>query len=173
MLRFNPTESRPVAAWYALVLVRIMVGAVFLSEGLQKFLFPTVLGPDRFSRIGFGAPELIGYGVGTIEILAGVLLLVGLFTRFAAIPLIGIMLTALITTELPILLGHDLGPFHVRSLSAYGFWAMAHEMRTDWAMLLGSVVLLIGGSGPLALDAVLRRRHGVSSASMESSARFG
>jgi uncharacterized membrane protein YphA (DoxX/SURF4 family) len=58
-----------------------------------------------------------------------------------------------VTTKIPILVGHDIGPFRVRSLDTYGFWSMAHEARTDWSMLLGSVFLLIVGAGPWSLDA--------------------
>ena len=150
--------SSPKRAWWGLLLIRLMVGAVFLSEGLQKFLFPDVRGVGRFERMGFPEPELLGYTVGSFEVVCGTLVLVGLGTRLAALPLVGIMLTALVTTKLPILLGRDLGPFQVRDLDAYGFWAMAHEMRTDWAMLLGTLVLVMAGSGPLALDRRLRRR---------------
>ena len=101
------------AAPTAPVLVRLMVGAIFLSEGVQKFLFAEALGAGRFARIGIPAPELLGPAVGGVEIACGALILAGYFTRAAAVPLIGVMLAALITTKLPILLGHDLGPFVV------------------------------------------------------------
>lgn len=130
-----------------------MVGAVFLSEGIQKFRYPADVGAGRFATMGFANPELTASFVGAFEILCGALVLVGLLTRAAAIPLVVIMLTAILTTKLPILLGADLGPFQVRSLDRYGFWAMAHEARTDWAMLLGSLFLLIRGGGRWSLDA--------------------
>jgi uncharacterized membrane protein YphA (DoxX/SURF4 family) len=95
--------------------------------------------------------------VGSFEIVCGSLVLLGLATRLVALPLIVIMLTALVTTKLPILLGHDLGPFQLRSVPQPGFWAMAHEARTDWAMLLGSLFLTIAGSGRWSLDARLTR----------------
>lgn len=133
-------------------LVRLMVGTVFVSEGLQKFLLPALRGPGRFGDIGFPAPEFFGYGVGLIEVVCGVLLLIGLYTRWAAVPLIAIMLGALFTTKLPILLGHGFGPFGVREMDTYGFWAMLHAARTDWAMLLGAVVLSLAGAGPWSLD---------------------
>lgn len=75
----------------AALLVRLSVGAVFLSEGIQKLLFPA----------------------------------------------------SLASTKVPILLER-------------GLWAMAHEARTDWAMLLGSLFLLAVGAGPLSLDARIR-----------------
>jgi putative oxidoreductase len=126
----------------AVILIRLAVGAVFLSEGIQKFLFPAELGVGRFMRIGIPAPEIMAPFDGAFEIVCGVLLLVGLLARLAAIPMIINMLVAISTTKIPIL---------VKS----GFWAMAHEARTDWAMLLGSLFLLIVGSGPWSLDARL------------------
>lgn len=141
----------------AVILIRLAVGAVFLSEGIQKFLYPAGRGAGRFEQIGFEAPEVLASLVGGLEIVCGVLVLLGLVTRFAALPLIGIMLTALVTTKLPILLGHDLWGFQVSQLPAYGFWSMAHEMRTDFAMLLGSLFLLCGGGGKCSLDSLIQR----------------
>ena len=141
----------------AVILIRLSVGAVFLSEGIQKFLYPAALGAGRFEKMGFEAAEYLAPMVGTFEIICGALVLIGLLTRFAALPLIGIMLTALVTTKIPILLGQDLWGFHVRELPAYGFWSMAHEMRTDFAMLLGCIFLLIVGGGRWSVDRGLLR----------------
>lgn len=143
----------------ATILIRLMVGGVFLSEGIQKFLEPTVRGAGRFERMGFPAAELLGSLVGLTEVLCGLLLLHGLFTRLAAIPLIATMLVAIVTTKVPILLGTGFWGFQLRELSSYGFWSMAHESRTDFSMLLGATFLLFVGGGPLALDAILARRR--------------
>lgn len=124
----------------ATFLIRLAVGAVFLSEGIQKFLFPDERGAGRFLKIGLPAPENLASFVGFFEIVCGFLVLVGLATRLAAIPLVIVMLTAIITTKIPVLLNE-------------GFWTMAHEARTDFSMLLGSLFLLIAGAGPLSLDA--------------------
>ena len=131
----------------AVLLIRIVVGAVFLSEGIQKFLFPEALGVGRFTKIGIPAPEILAPFVGVCEIVCGGLLLAGLLTRLAAIPMIINMLVAISTTKVPILLEK-------------GFWAAAHESRTDFAMLLGSLFLLLVGAGSLSLDARLNRRSG-------------
>lgn len=142
----------------ATILIRLMVGAVFLSEGIQKFLFPDDLGPGRFERIGFPDPAFWASFVGVFEVFAGGLVLLGLLTRLAALALAVDMLVAIITTKIPILLGYDLGPFALRDLDRYGFWSMAHEARTDYAMLLGSLFLLIVGAGSWSVDALLQRR---------------
>jgi len=143
----------------SVMLIRLAVGLVFVSEGLQKFVFASELGSGRFAKIGFAGPEALAYFVACFEVTCGSLVVLGLVTRIAAIPLILVMLTALATTKLPILLGHDLCGFHVRALPRYGFWAMAHEARTDWAMLLGSLFLLITGAGRWSVDAMLARRR--------------
>lgn len=162
----NLLQSTPRAAYEAgPLLLRLMVGAVFFTEGVQKFIYPDMRGPGRFEGMGFPNPEFWGYFVGTFEVVCGALLLLGLLTRLAAVPMLVIMLVAIITTKIPILLGHGFGPFAVRELSQYGFWSMAHEMRTDWAMLLGSLFLILAGGGPYALDALFaRRRSGVAAA---------
>ena len=137
----------------ATLLIRVMVGAVFLSEGLQKYLYAADVGAGRFARIGIPSPEIMGPLVGAVEIVCGTLVLLGLFTRWAVIPLLGIMAVAFLTTKLPILLGQDLGPFRVRQLSYYGFWGFAHESRTDFSMVMGSLFLWWVGPGPISLDA--------------------
>lgn len=144
------TQSRAPAAT---ILIRVMVGAVFLSEGIQKFLDPVALGSGRFLKIGIPFPELMGPFVGGVEIVCGALVLAGLLTRLAAMPLIINMIVAIVSTKVPILLGHGFWGFSLKSLSSYGFFSMAHEARTDFAMLLGSVFLFIVGSGRWSLDA--------------------
>jgi putative oxidoreductase len=126
----------------AVILIRLMVGAVFVSEGLQKFLYPAEVGAGRFEKIGIPSPEVVAPIVASFEIGCGTLVLLGLGTRLAVVPLIAIMLTAIATTKIPILMEQ-------------GFWKMAHEARTDWSMLLGSIFLLVVGAGPLSCDAKL------------------
>ncbi|MFC1558863.1 DoxX family protein [candidate division KSB1 bacterium] len=121
------------------MLIRLMVGAVFLSEGIQKFLYPHITGVSRFIKIGIPLPEFSAYFVACFEIVSGTLVLLGLFTRTAVIPLITIMLVAIGSTKIPIFLND-------------GFWSMAHAARTDYSMLLGSIFLFIAGAGSLSLD---------------------
>src|SRR5436189_784231 len=120
----------------SVLLIRLLVGAVFLSEGIQKFLFPNDLGVGRFVKVGIPASEAMGPFVGTVEIVCGSLMLLGLLTRLAAIPLIIDICVALISTKIPIVLGHGFWRFSVSKLPSYGFWSMAHEARVDFAMLL-------------------------------------
>ncbi len=123
----------------ATILIRLMVGGVFLSEGIQKFLFPAALGVGRFTKIGIPAPQFFAPFVGAVEILCGMLLIVGLLTRLATIPLIIDISVAILMTKAPM-------------LSTAGFWATAHEARTDYCMVLGLSFLLLTGSGPVSID---------------------
>ena len=126
------------AAW-GLLLLRLLVGWVFLSEGVQKFLFPAALGAGRFQKIGIPAPSFTGPFVGVVEIVCGALVIAGLFTAFAAIPLLIDIAVAIATTKFPMLLKQ-------------GFWAAIHEARTDFCMLLGLIAILLLGAGGLSLD---------------------
>lgn len=126
------------------IIIRLIVGAVFLSEGIQKFLFPALRGAGRFEKIGLPSPEFLGSFVGFFEILCGVLILVGLLTRLASIPLLIIMLVAFATTKAEV-------------LTNQGFWELLHGSRTDWAMLLGSLFLLIKGGGKWSIDKALEK----------------
>lgn len=128
----------------ATILVRILVGWVFLSEGIQKFLFPTALGVGRFVKIGIPDPQFFGPFVGVVEVVCGTLLILGLLTRLAAIPLLVDITVAILTTKIPM-------------LQKSGFWAAMHESRTDICMWLGSLFLLIVGAGPWSLDARITR----------------
>jgi putative oxidoreductase len=92
----------------ATILIRILVGSVFLSEGIQKFLFPDAQGVGRFAKIGIPAPEIMAPFVGVVEIVFGVFILLGLLTRLSAIPLLIDISVAIATTKVPMLLnkGH-------------------------------------------------------------------
>ena len=130
----------------ALLLVRILVGWVFVSEGIQKFVFPAQLGVGRFEKIGIPSPHVMAPFVGSVEIVCGSLLLIGLFTRVAVVPLLGVILVAIATTKLPM-------------IAKTGVWSMLHEARADFSMLLGLVFLLITGAGTLSLDARRKTRN--------------
>lgn len=135
----------------AVILIRIAVGAVFLSEGIQKFLYPLALGAGRFATLGLPSPEILGPLVAVFEIICGLLVMIGMLTRLAVVPLLVIMVVAIFSTKIPM-------------FADKGFWAMAHESRTDFTMLLASIFLLLVGSGRLSVDSNFgqsRRRYRV------------
>ncbi|WMJ74610.1 DoxX family protein [Cytophagaceae bacterium ABcell3] len=127
------------------IIIRLLVGTVFLSEGIQKFLYPELRGSHRFDDLGVFLPELTGPLVGILEILCGILILIGLTTRIASVVTAIIMVFAIFYTQLPV-------------LTEDGFWFMANRIRTDWSMLLGSIFLIVNGSGLYGLDHKLCER---------------
>jgi uncharacterized membrane protein YphA (DoxX/SURF4 family) len=141
----------------ATVFVRVIVGWVFLSEGIQKFLLPEALGAGRFAKIGIPSPEIMGPFVGVVEIVCGALLILGLCTRLAAIPLWIDISVAILSTKVPILLERGYWLFTLPKASRYGFWGMMSDARTDFSMWMGLVFLLIVGAGSVSLDALISR----------------
>jgi putative oxidoreductase len=141
------------AAPRAVILIRLLVGGVFLAEGIQKFLFPAELGAGRFAKIGIPWPEFSAPFVGVAEIVCGGLVLAGFLTRAAAAVLLIDISVAIASTKIPILFGHGLGPFSVPKLPRYGAWSFLHEARVDLSMWLGSLFLILAGPGDASLDA--------------------
>src|SRR5258708_32574535 len=133
----------------AILLIRILVGWVFLSDVIQKFLSPDSLGVGRFMKIGIQSPQVIVPFVGVVEIVCGSLVLVGLFTRLATVPLLIDIAVAIYSTK-------------IVTFAKNGFWGTLHEARTDVSMLLGLVFLLLVGAGALSLDAWLAERRGAT-----------
>lgn len=134
----------------AVVCIRVSVGLVFLSEGIQKFLYPDKLGPGRFDKIGIPAAPFFANLDGVVEIVCGTLIVVGLLTRLAAIPLLIDIILAIVLTKL-----RELGPGGFQGVQ--GFWGMAHDARTDFAMLCGLIFLLWIGPGHWSIDAIITR----------------
>lgn len=131
----------------AVLLIRLVVGGIFLSEGVQKFLYPATLGPGRFAHdTPLPAPALFAYLDAAFEIACGLLLIIGLLTRLATIPMIVNMVGAEILTKVPLAMSH-------------GFWAYAHEARPELSQLFGSIFLLIVGAGSWSLDHRLAPRR--------------
>ncbi len=126
------------------IIIRVIVGLIFLSEGVQKYLFPDLLGTGRFEKIGFTNPEFWAYFTGTFEIVCGFFVFIGLLTRIASLPLLIVMMTAFVTTKWPMLV-HN------------GFWPMVHEYRTDFAMTLLLIYLLIYGAGNWSVDSKMMK----------------
>jgi len=152
----NDTMSSMPAA-----LIRLLVGWVFLVEGILKYLWLDELGVGRFTSIGIPAPHFTAPFVGLVEIVCGALVIVGLYTRLAAIPLLIDISVAIVSTKVPILLGRGYWRFSLPKLKHYGLLNMLHEARTDFSMVLGLIFILIVGAGSLSIDAArtLRRRE--------------
>jgi len=137
---FKPAPG-PASIW----LIRLAVGLIFFTQGILKYSDPN-MGVMRFTRIGFPHPYFTARFVGTFEIVCGLLLLIGLWTRAAAVPLLIVICTAIATTKLPEL-----------SRANQGFWFMVSDARTDFAMLCSLLFLLAVGGGAWSLGAPERR----------------
>ncbi len=122
-----------------MIIIRIIAGLIFISEGILKYKQAQWLGPGRFTEIGFTNPFFWAYFTGAIEILCGTLVLTGLITRLASIPLVIVMITAFFTTKFPI-------------IETSGIWTFLHEYTTDFALTLLLVLLLIHGGGKWSAD---------------------
>ena len=140
--------TRAAQAGGSVLLIRFYVGLIFVIEGALKYLRPDTLGPGRFAKVGIVQPVLLANLDGLFEIGCGVMILVGLLTRLAVLPMIVDMIGAITTTKLPLLWGSAaLYP------GEHGLWDFLHESRLEWAMLCGSAFLLFAGAGRLSLDA--------------------
>ncbi len=127
------------------ILIRLAVGLIFLTQGTLKYIDPN-MGVNRFTRIGFPHPWFTAHFVGTFEIVCGALVVLGLFTRVAAFPLLVVICTAIATTKIPEL-----------SRPNQGFWFMVSDARADFAMLCGLIFLIAAGAGPWSIDGALGR----------------
>ncbi len=126
-----------------MILIRLMVGLVFLTEGILKFVRPGELGAGRFAHIGLPFPHVLAPLAGGVEIAAGVAVILNLYGGEAAMLLLVVILTAIFTTKAPILLGRHLGPFLPPKLDHFGVLSFLHEARTDLCMLFGLVAIFL------------------------------
>jgi len=126
-----------------MILIRVMVGLVFLLEGILKFVRPGELGVGRFAEIGLPFSDRLAPLVGGLEIGGGAAILLNIYAGDAALGLLVVIVFALVSTKLPILLGRPLGPFALKKLSGYGWLSFFHEASTDLCMLLGLIAVII------------------------------
>jgi len=126
-----------------MILVRVIVGIVFMLEGTLKFLLPNELGVGMFAAIGIPFPQILAPFVGCLEIVGGLFIAVNIYAGDAALMLLMVMLSALLTTKLPVLLGRQFGPFALMKLSHYGLLSFLHEARTELCMIFGTLAVLV------------------------------
>ena len=153
---FNWLLNPPVTGANSIIVLRLMAGAVFTWEGILKFVYPNQ-GVGRFTKLGFPIPEFTAHFVATAEIIGGLLLILGLLTRLAAIYFIAQMIVAILTTKIALYLGTSPLPLPPAPPKA-GIWAVLHEIRSDYAQLLVSLFLAVEGAGVLSLDKLLRKK---------------
>jgi len=145
----------PLSAPRSTVLIRSMAGAVFLWEGVLKFVY-TNQGIGRFTKLGFPLPELTAHFVAGLEIVGGILLIAGLLTRVTAIPFVVEMVVAILSTKITLYLGTS--PLALPPVPPQiGIWAVLHEVRSEYAQLMSVLFLLAVGPGPWSVDALVAR----------------
>lgn len=141
----------PLNGQESILLLRLMAGGVFFWEGILKFVYPNQ-GVGRFTKLGFPMPEMTAHFVGGCEILGGLLLLFGLFTRITAFYFIAQMIVAVLSTKVSLFFGTSPLPLPP-SPPQYGFWAVLHEIRSDYAQIMVCWFLLLAGPGIRSVDA--------------------
>jgi len=149
----NPPSDGPTATF----LIRLMAGSVFVWEGILKFVYANQ-GVGRFTKLGFPAPHFTATADGWLEIIGGILVLTGFMTRIIAVPFIIEMLVAMASTKIPLYLGTSPLPLPPVPPQV-GFWAVLHEIRSEYAQLVSCAFLLISGPGSFSIDALLAARH--------------
>jgi uncharacterized membrane protein YphA (DoxX/SURF4 family) len=169
----NWFSNPPVTGQSTILILRMMAGAVFFSEGILKFVYVNQ-GLGRFTKLGFPMPELTANFVASTEIIGGLFLLLGIFTRFTAFWFIIEMLVAILSTKISLYLGTSPLPLPA-SPPKIGIWAVLHEIRSDYAQLLICVFLLIEGAGKKSLDAILKRpkRVAANEIAFDLGSRYG
>ena len=153
---WNWFRNPPTDGLAATILLRLMAGGVFFWEGILKFVY-TNQGVGRFTKLGIPFPEFTANFIGVLEIVGGIILIVGLLTRFIAFVFIMEMIVAILSTKISLFLGTS--PLPLPPVPPQiGIWAVLHEIRSDYAQILTSAFLLIAGPGALSLDAYFKRQ---------------
>jgi len=143
----------PVTGQSTILIIRLMAGSVFFWEGILKFVYANQ-GAGRFTKLGFPFPETTAHFIAVGEIIGGLMLIFGLFTRLVAFYFIIQMIVAVLTTKISLYLGTSPLPLPPAPPKT-GIWAVLHEIRSDYAQILCCLFLLIEGAGRKSLDFVI------------------
>jgi putative oxidoreductase len=122
-----------------IIVIRFMIGIYFLAGGVLKLYMPGLQETGYFQNIGFASAGNIAITISIVEVVCGLLIIAGLYTRIAAITLLFTILFTFITGKVPIVYEE-------------GFFLMAHLSRIDFALFLGCIFLVLTGSGYWSLD---------------------
>ena len=150
---FEWFQYPPVTGKSSIIIIRLMAGAVFFFEGILKFVY-TNQGVGRFTKLGFPFPEVTAHIIATGEIIGGLFLLFGLFTRFVSFYFILQMIVAVLSTKITLYLGTS--PLPMPAVAPkIGIWAVEHETRSDYAQIMTCLFLLIEGPGRMSIDFII------------------
>lgn len=149
----NWFQFPPVTGKSSIIIIRLMAGTVFFFEGILKFVYANQ-GVGRFTKLGFPLPETTAHLIATGEIIGGLLLIFGLFTRFVAFYFIIQMIVAVLSTKISLYLGNS--PLPMPAVAPkIGIWAFEHESRSDYAQIMACLFLLVEGAGRMSIDFII------------------
>jgi uncharacterized membrane protein YphA (DoxX/SURF4 family) len=149
----------PVTGPSAILIIRVMTGTVFLWEGILKFVYVNQ-GVGRFTKLGFPFPDVTAHWIATGEIIGGLLLIFGIFTRFVSFYFMIQMIVAVLSTKIDLYFGISPLPMPPAP-PKMGIWAVLHEIRSDFAQILGCLFLLLEGAGRRSLDFLISTKYEV------------
>ena len=143
----------PVTGQSAILIIRLLAGGVFFWEGILKFVYVNQ-GVGRFTKLGFPFPGTVAHFIAAGEIIGGLFLFFGLFTRITAFYFIIQMIVAVLSTKIDLYFGTSPLPLPPAP-PKMGIWAVLHEIRADYAQILACLFLLIEGAGRRSLDFII------------------
>src|SRR6201993_4326395 len=153
----------PIARW-APAPLRLIVGYGFMEHGFAKLARGLDAFPAILQALGVPAPYLVGWLTILIEIFGGLAVLLGALVPLASIPMAAVLLVAMFTVHLP----YGFSSIKLQAVTAAGaqFGPPAYEVNLLYLACLAALVL--GGSGPFAIDGLLAKRRKITCASMQT-----
>ena len=153
--------SRHSLSRWAPLALRLIVGYGFMAHGYAKLARGPYVFADILQTIGVPSPDLMSWLTILVELLGGLAVLLGGFVTIASVPLAVTMIVAMFTVHLP----YGFSSIKLREVTAAGaqFGPPGYELNLLYLACLATLVL--GGSGPLALDRIVRKpakRKGVA-----------
>jgi putative oxidoreductase len=140
---------------WAAIPLRLIVGYGFMEHGYAKI----VHGPENFvgilHAIGVPAPTLMAWATILVELVGGLAVLAGAFVPLVAVPMAAVLLVATFTVHLP----NGFSSIKLLAVTAAGARFGQPGYETDLLYLACLAALVLGGSGPLAIDDVIRKRR--------------
>lgn len=150
----RPVTS-PRAAWWALPL-RLMVGYGFMEHGFAKLERGPAVFTGILQALHMPAAPLLAWATILTELAGGLAVLVGAFVPLVSAPMAIVLVVAILTVHLP----NGFSSIKLLGVTAAGAHFGQPGYETDLLYLACLAALVLGGSGPFALDAILLRRSG-------------
>jgi len=144
----------PIARW-APIPLRLIVGYGFMEHGFAKLARGLDAFPAILQALGVPAPHLMGWLTILVEIVGGLAVLLGALVPLASVPMAAVLLVAMITVHLP----YGFSSIKLQAVTAAGAQFGPPGFETDLLYLACLAALVLGGSGPLAIEGLLAKRR--------------